>query len=299
MKKYIITIIIIVGVLLAIFGSYYIYSNTSSKNSIENLKSKVDEEITYLNTSIISMMNNLNNITYANYKITEEEVSSVNEGEKGSSSSNQGGQQSNGGSKGETSSKSGSDTITNINMKYNSILVNDSKKIDWDNIKKETEKMYHTWPTVLIDLNALNVNRDNLLKYATTLDNITKAVEKEDKKQSLQGLADLYGLTAGYVKEYSNDSKKVSILDTKSNILYAYVLAEDENWQDMRTSLQKAQYSYNNIMNSKLQNSNTIANINQAYVLLNEIENSIDTKDKNIFYINYKNLMQELEILEA
>ncbi len=299
MKKYIITIIIIVGVLLAIFGSYYIYSNTSSKNSIENLKSKVDEEITYLNTSIISMMNNLNNITYANYKITEEEVSSVNEGEKDSSSSDQGGQQSNGGSKGETSSKSGSDTITNINMKYNSILVNDSKKIDWDNIKKETEKMYHTWPTVLIDLNALNVNRDNLLKYATTLDNITKAVEKEDKKQSLQGLADLYGLTAGYVKEYSNDSKKVSILDTKSNILYAYVLAEDENWQVMRTSLQKAQYSYNNIMNSKLQNSNTIANINQAYVLLNEIENSIDTKDKNIFYINYKNLMQELEILEA
>ena len=73
MKKFIITIIIIIVLLLVGFGSYYIYSNNSQDN-IESLQTKVDKEIIYLNTTIISMMNKLNNITYANYKIVEEKV---------------------------------------------------------------------------------------------------------------------------------------------------------------------------------------------------------------------------------
>lgn len=190
-------------------------------------------------------------------------------------------------------------TITNMNMNYSSILVNPSKKIDWDDIKKETEKMYQTWNTVLIDLNSLNINQDNLLKYSTVLDNLTKAVQKEDKKNTLYRLADLYGLLVTYSKEYSNDNEQIVLLDVRSNILYAYALIEDGKWQEMQDYIKKAQNVYNNMMNSALQNNENITNINKAYVLLNEIYKSTDTEDKNIFYINYKNLMQELEIIEG
>lgn len=190
-------------------------------------------------------------------------------------------------------------TITNMNMNYSSILVNPSKQIDWDDIKKETEKMYQTWNTVLIDLNSLNINQDNLLKYSTVLDNLTKAVQKEDKKNTLYRLADLYGLLVTYSKEYSNDNEQIVLLDVRSNILYAYALIEDGKWQEMQDYIKKAQNVYNNMMNSALQNNENITNINKAYVLLNEIYKSTDTEDKNIFYINYKNLMQELEIIEG
>lgn len=190
-------------------------------------------------------------------------------------------------------------TITNMNMNYSSILVNPSKKIDWDDIKKETEKMYQTWNTVLIDLNSLNINQDNLLKYSTVLDNLTKAVQKEDKKNTLYRLADLYGLLVTYSKEYSNDNEQIVLLDVRSNILYAYALIEDGKWQEMQDYIKKAQNVYNNMMNSALQNNENITNINKAYVLLNEIYKSTDTEDKDIFYINYKNLMQELEIIEG
>lgn len=192
----------------------------------------------------------------------------------------------------------GNSTITNMNTKYNSILINSNKKINWNDIKKETEKMYHTWTTVLLDLNALNINQDDLLKYTTVLDNVTKAVQKEDKKVTLYQLANLYQLLVTYTKQYANDNKKVSILETKSNVLNAYALAEESRWQEMKDSIKKAQNSYNNVMNSNLQNNGkNNSSMNKAYVLLNELQKSIDTKDKSIFYINYKNLMQELEIL--
>lgn len=206
---------------------------------------------------------------------------------------------------GESSGQAGSNSkgadeenpITNMTMKYSSILVNPNKKIDWNTIKKETEKMYHTWNTVLIDLNSLNINQDNLLKYTTILDNITKAVQKKDKKMTLYRLAELYNLLVTYTKEYSNDNKRIVILDTRANIMYAYALIEDDKWQDMQNYIKRAQGIYNSLMNGALQN-NSNTNTNKAYILLNELYRSTDTKDKDIFYINYKNLMRELDIIQ-
>lgn len=300
MKKYVITIIVIVTIVLILSGSYYIYSSNNSQDSVETLKSKADEEISYLNTTIISMLNQLNNITYANYEIVEEKVTMEKSETQGSSSGGQQSQeQGNGGSQqSQSGGESQGNTITNINMNDSSILVNTDKKTDWDNIKKETEKMYHTWTTILIDLNSLNVNQDNLKKYSTTLDNVTKAVQKEDKKATATELANLYSLIASYEKDYSSDTKKISLLETKSNMLQAYALVEDDNWTEMKNSIKKAQSAYNNIINGGLQDTKNISSINKSYVLLNEIEKSTDTKDKSIFYINYKNLMQELEILD-
>lgn len=189
--------------------------------------------------------------------------------------------------------------ITNMTMKYSSILVNPNKKIDWNMIKKETEKMYHTWNTVLIDLNSLSINQDNLLKYTTILDNLTKAVQKEDKKQVLYRLAELYDLLVIYTKEYSNDNKRITLMDTRTNVLYAYTLIEDDRWKDMQNYIKKAQNIYNNMMNNTLQNSGNNVNTNKAYVLLNELYKSTDTKEKDIFYINYKNLMREFDMIKT
>lgn len=302
MKKYIITIAVILGVMLIMFGSYYIYSNTSSQEDVDTLKSKVDEEIKYLDSVIVSIMNKFNNITYANYKIVEEKVTSQNQNQKNSSvksiESQEG--QSGGNNKDNSQGNSIENTITNISMDYSSILVNsDNKKIEWNYIKKEIEKMYSTWTTVLIDLNALNVNNTNLLKYNSTLDDITQALENEDKKTSMIKLADLYSLLVSYIKEYSSNNRLIQLLDTKSNILYAYSLAEyEDKWSEMKNYTDKAQNVYNNIINNELKNNDSTNNINKAYVLLNEISKSTSKKDKNIFYINYKNLMKELEIIQ-
>ena len=293
MKKYVITIIVVLAIFSLLFGSYYIYSNTSFQNNTDNLKAKADKEIEYLNSTIISIMNKFNNINYSNYKVVEEEVSTGSQ--KQDTTSNQGGNQAQG--NGTEKSQNGSETITSIDIDYNSILVNPNKKIDWDYIKKEVEMLYSTWTTVLIDLNSLNVNKDNILKFSSTLDDITQALEKKDKNLSLDKLSDLYGLLVSYINDYKADKKMTYIFDTKANILHSYALAEyDDKWTEMKDYIKRAQNAYGNIMNSEFQNTNNSNTINKGYILLNEIDKSVDKKNKNIFYINYKNLMQELEI---
>lgn len=47
----------------------------------------------------------------------------------------------------------------------------------------------------------------------------------------------------------------------------------------------------NNIENNERQNKNKITKI---YVLLNELYSSIDLKDKELYYIKYRNVMEEL-----
>lgn len=295
MKKYVITIVIIVAIIILFLGTMYIYSSNNQNNE-EDLSTKADKEIIYLSSTIINLLNDFNNITYVNYKIVEEEVPMKDENSQSSSSSSEQQKSSSGGG-GEEQSNNESSTTTNINLKDSSILVNDDKKVNWDKIKKETENMYNTWTTILIDLNSLNVNRDNLLKYTSTLNEITETLEKKDKATAMIKFADLYNLVIGYLRDYSNNNKLIHVCETKANILYAYALAEQDNrWNDMKNYIKQAQGSYINIINNQTQNGNN--SINKAYILLNEIESSIDKNNKSIFYINYKNLMQELDIVQ-
>ena len=38
-------------------------------------------------------------------------------------------------------------------------------------------------------------------------------------------------------------------------------------------------------------------NINKSYILIEELKNSLGTHDKGIFYLKYKNLIEELNTL--
>ncbi len=303
MKKY---VIIIIAVLLVVFGGVYVYStNKKTKDDTSSLKSKADEEISYLARTVILLMNKFNNINYANYKVVEQSVTEKKDDKTDSSSYEESQSQSSNNdeqkSKSNESGKSQSNSIntTSINIEYSSILVNTGDSIDWDYIKKEVEKMYSTWTTVLIDLNSLNVNKDNLLKYTSTLDNVTKALESKHKETAMEELANLYSLLASYMKDYSDNTTNIYILETKSNILYAYALAEyNDKWTQINEKLKLAQASYMNIVNNRSNDKSGTNSINKAYILLNEIQKTTDKADKKVFYINYKNLMQELDAID-
>ena len=50
-------------------------------------------------------------------------------------------------------------------------------------------------------------------------------------------------------------------------------------------------------MNGAMPSNVNPININKSYILLNELFKSVDLKNKDSFYINYKNLMDELDII--
>ena len=74
MKKYIVTIIILFIIIFLSVGGYFVYANvkTNESNDGQMLKEKGISEIEYLGSTITSIMNGINNITYSNYRIISE-----------------------------------------------------------------------------------------------------------------------------------------------------------------------------------------------------------------------------------
>lgn len=119
-------------------------------------------------------------------------------------------------------------------------------------------------------------------------------IKNEDKAASLTSLAKLYS----YIPKYSNsvfkNTKTNAIYGTKSNILNAYSAIEQDNYNLVKTELANAEQSFMQIINSISSDTNNQSSINKSYILIKELQNTNQNSDKDIFYIKYKNLMQEL-----
>lgn len=301
MKKYIITIITLFLIIVIAIVGYFVYGNIkeSKANSSDMLTEKVISEIEYLGNNIIYVMNELNNISYTNYKIVSEEIEDSSSDENSSSSgsnSGQGGSESSGGQSGsEQGDSDKKSTITTTNMSNaNSILNDDSTdKINWNNVNMKVQDMYSAWTTIMIDLSSLNVNKDDLLKFNSTLDKISSSLEQKDKENALLNCSDLYSLLSKYVKDFSEENSK--IYNVRSNILYSYSEIERENWEEAVNYIKKADENFASILNNQINNIDKIDIINKAYVLLNELQEDCNSKDRKVFLINYSNLMQELQ----
>ena len=185
--------------------------------------------------------------------------------------------------------------ILYMKLKRSGILVNGvNGEIDWDFIKANTEMIYTIWPTVVVDLNALNVNDEDILNFSNVLDKVTVSVKAEDKAATLNNLVALYAFFPKYRNQFSQDSQAINIDYCKNSILNSYALIEQNNWQEIKHQVENAINYYTNVMdgiNENLQNQNRIS---KAYILLNELNNCIDLQDKELFFIKYRNAMEEL-----
>lgn len=282
-------IIIFFILLILIAGSSFaIWKNNEKPNDEEKINSKLDSEMEYLNTSLISMANGLNNIVIQEYKITE------------SSNNNTSSDSSNNTSKNDNSSKENSSNESNnetskisFSMTQNTI---NTDEIDWKNLESEISNLYKSWSEIIIDLNKVNSNNENILKFSNDLDETTKYIKVQDKVNSLSMVAKLYSYLPQFMELYEKDGRKIAFMQTKTNIIRAYSIIEQEKWEEIKKEISSSINSFNTILNDVNNNKNQY-NINKTYVFLNEFNNSIDTNDKEILYIKYRNLIQEIEYL--
>ncbi len=312
--KSVILIILIICVLSSLTGC-------GKKQSKEELsKQKLDQEIQYLDTKFVSLMNMLNNISFSNYKVTSEEVKEDKDESKGNSSeseqsdsksSSEGGassesegnsdSNSNSGSESKEESSSGGDGKEQnkiFKLTEDNILSSDQNvDIAWDLIKSEIENLYSIWTTITIDMHTAGVNSDDILEFNTLLDSLGVQAKDENKQGSLENLSKLYNLLPKYLNSYSNDEIKKSVLNTKAHLLTAFSIVDTDRWEDMHVEILKANQEFSTIINNVNIDKNKKLNVNRAYLLLKEAQNSIETKDKDIFLIKYKNTIQELNML--
>lgn len=216
-----------------------------------------------------------------------------------SSSGNSGGGSGSGSSSGQSPSGTTSESTEKIEVTelLTKNIIGEDKEVNWDLIKSRVENLYSVWSTISIDLAELNVPEDKINIFNTVLNETTLQIKEEKKIESIQKLVDLYEcvitLYNSFDSNMSNNDKKLK--DLKYNIIIAYENVEMEKWNEARNYVIKAQ-DINKIILDNLEEMN-LYNIKKLNIILNQINSSLDTKDKEIFYINYKNLIEEVNLM--
>lgn len=245
-------------------------------NNSNNTSEKISQELDFLDTKIVSILNKLNNIDKQNYTLISEEISMQDENQNQLSSS-------------EDNKKI---TITQMQMK--STLSSDTNDINWEEIKSEIEIINNSWPVVLTDLSSINVNDEDILGFSNTLNKCTISIKNEDKLQSLKNLAELYSYIPKYEETIGDKEEIKNIKLTKSYLINAYSVIESEDWQAVNNYIIESEKSFNNIVDNIINMKNKEYKINKIYVLIEEMKSSIEYKDKELLYLKYKDLMENL-----
>lgn len=306
MEKYT-KIAYIVLILIILLSGFFIYKVAGKNSSNENLEEKTLSEIKHLENEFQNLFNQLNNISFENYKISSSEIkqeknenqtegTSKNSTDSGGSSSEKTG---NSGGTGDNSESSEGNTESSNNKQYKleevGILTQDSE-INWNQIKSNVEKMYTVLYPVTLDLYQTSTNQQDIVNFNKEYDNLTKAVKDENKDDSLKELSILYDYLPKFVENCTDNEKEKIVIKTKNNIFKAYSILDTEDWNRISNNVNNATQEFTKLVTNVNNKENTNQyNINKTYVMINELQNAINLKDKDVFLIKYKNLLEELK----
>ena len=177
-----------------------------------------------------------------------------------------------------------------INM---SNLLNNN--INWQELQKSIEKLYTYWSSAILDLNILDIDKSYLTDFGKELDNLAISIKNQDRQTSLNNLMKLYNSLTIYNESLNYDTNYKNVLLAKYNLLLAYSIVEQGNWTLVHENIIKSGNYLSNVVNSIDNNEYNQYNINQAYIAVKELENLINVKDLDLFYMKYQIAINKLQ----
>lgn len=295
----------LVLVIIILILSFTLYTNATKQND-NDVKEKTLLEVKYIENKLVSMFNNLNNIEFDNYKLsigmmgTSNSKSTENNSNSDKSSESDTASQENNNSSSDESSSSDNSSIHNrkYSLEQSSILINKDDEIDWNKIKFNIELLYSTNSTLTINLYELNLNQNDILNFNKQLDITAIAIKEQDKNKTLSELAKLYSYIPIFIKNCSDDEIQRAIINIKSDILNSYSILDTGDWDTMSKNIQSGIDKYSKLLTDANISGNNQYSINKGYIIINELLNAVNIKDKEVFLIKYKNLLEELTNIE-
>ena len=195
----------------------------------------------------------------------------------------------------ETSSEDSSNNVIQYTMIPNMVL-NSDKTINWDNLKMQVENLNNIWPSIIVDLYKANVDNNKLTEFSDLINTCITNVKSENRTETLNSLSKLYDYIPTFLEKITNNEQDLAVAKTKVEVMHAYVNIDLENWEGLKNNLDLAVQNFEPVVNNT-NNSEKEYNISKSYVLLKEFKNAVDSHDKDLLFIKYKNLMEELIIL--
>lgn len=312
MKKYKIFLFIFLIIVIIVL-SVFLYFNISSGNN-ENSKEKSLSEVEYVETKLVTLFNELNNIESRNYTVSVKEIESPSKEENSESSSSsskesteqqsQGqeqnqGQQDQGGKTNDSDSQGGQEekTTQEFEMKETGILTK-TEDIDWEHVKTEVENLYTSIPTITLDLYQMQIPRENILAFNQEFDKLTISVKEENKENTLLELSNIYNYIPTFVDNVSDSDVYKVVIKTKNNLFKAYSKLDSKNWNEISNDVKTTIDTYASLLSNTNVEREKQESVNKVYIMLNELQNAVNVQDTSVFLIKYKNILEEMNNLE-
>ena len=312
MKKYKIFLFIFLIIVIIVL-SVFLYFNISSGNN-ENSKEKSLSEVEYVETKLVTLFNELNNIESRNYTVSVKEIESPSKEENSESSSSsskesteqqsQGqeqnqGQQDQGGKTNDSDSQGGQEekTTQEFEMKETGILTK-TEDIDWKHVKTEVENLYTSIPTITLDLYQMQIPRENILAFNQEFDKLTISVKEENKENTLLELSNIYNYIPTFVDNVSDSDVYKVVIKTKNNLFKAYSKLDSKNWNEISNDVKTTIDTYASLLSNTNVEREIQESVNKVYIMLNELQNAVNVQDTSVFLIKYKNILEEMNNLE-
>lgn len=309
MKKNVIIILVSIIVVILVLFSLVVFA--SNGNQELTLEEKVTQEIKYVDNYLVSMLGDFNGLHVGSFlkedNSSEWQIDSLQDDAKSSTNSQSSNGESNTSRNAEKASNNQEESQSKdhlINNKPNSkniqsgVLSNQGKyETQWETIQTQIENLYQTWNTISIDLNTLNVDGKSILAFNDFLNTSTQYIKKKDKAAAMEEIAKIYQLLPKYSEDYKPNSKETHVLEIKNAVVTAYVYVTNDDWETAKKQLAGAITQFTSLLNSVGQNFQNQTLVNQCYILVNELNKAIGLQDKEIFFIQYQNLMGKMDII--
>ena len=253
MKKYT-KIAYIALILIILLSGFFIYKVSGKNSSDKNIGEKALAEVKRLESEFQNLFNQLNNISFENYKISSSEIKKEdNESQSSSSSQKSTGNGKSNSEKTEKSENSEESSSTEENKQYKleevGALTKDDE-IDWKQIKNDVEKIYTSLYPMTLDLYQTSVNQQDVVNFNKEYDNLTKAVKEENKENTLKELSILYDYLPKFVENCTDEEKEKALIKTKNNIFKSYSILEKEEWSTISDNINTAIQEFSKLVTS-------------------------------------------------
>lgn len=291
MKKILTIIIITIIAIIAIWSSLVVYAN-NQKNT-NQLEDKVSQELLYLNQYFVTMLGEFNGINIGDNRLQETEPKiqtniNTNLGEQEEKNINQ----TNGNSEKDEKVETKTDTV------QNGILKNEGKyEPEWEKIQTKIEQTYQVWNTVSIDLYTLDIENASIIAFNDNLNKATQAIKEKNKATAMEEVTAMNKKILDYKKCYDKDTREIELLTIQYNTVASYTDVTNEKWNEANAKLAEAEKIFSNLLNTLTNDYTNQATMSQCYILVNELKKAVNLQDKEIFFIEYRNLMSKMEII--
>ncbi len=121
-------------------------------------------------------------------------------------------------------------------------------------------------------------------------------MQEENKADTLIVLSNMYNYIPTFLSQVTDNQKFISLLQTKAFIMQSYALIEQDKWDEMLSIIQKAIDTFLLVINQADNTNANVNTLNKIYIYLNEIKKTIQEKNKELYFVKYKNLVESITI---